>query len=68
MPTHRIDTANNLAVHPDKYSDLKEAGDTGAAFVAEAQFSEATAPELASRLVDTGNNLPGAFTRSPANL
>ena len=41
MPTYSIDTENNLAVHPDKDTAIKEAGATGAAFASEAQLSEA---------------------------
>jgi hypothetical protein len=60
MPTYSIDTDNNLAVHPDEDSAIKEAGGTGAAFAAEAQLSEATALWPTILLVDVWNDFAGA--------
>jgi hypothetical protein len=60
MPTYSIDSDNNLAVHPDKDTAIKEAGAAGAAFATEAKLSEATAAWPASRLVDVWNGFAGA--------
>jgi hypothetical protein len=60
MSTYSIDSDNNLEVHPNKDTAIKEAGATGAAFATEAQFSEATASWPASRLVEVWNGFAGA--------
>jgi hypothetical protein len=60
LSTYSIETEDNLAVHPDKDADIREAGATGAAFATEEQLSEATTLWSDSSLVGTWNSFAGA--------